>query len=993
MSANMKGWTSEIVQRFKTLLNVDDISGDVGVEYEKEAAGEGDEAKLKRAKIARNRNPTDVRAVHQALTALAFSGHKEWCAYNDDWMTSCLGEVLDDDQNAFLLSALQRAGLADLTTVVKTMAGPYATAWQQAAKSAASGGAMTAPELGAVENVESWKYSRTPGTRYYIFHDGQHLFSDDKSAPLAWWATAEDRDKQAAARAVEWENGSGIFCTSYENPAHVDNVTYVFGRSRNGPWNLDQSQAADLLAVTRHQAQESGSVAGKGSPIEPYYETGHFTKYENGTYYFGQTATTTTWYRSYQELLDALAAPTTQGARQQSVTKATTDVTEKATTGVTEKTVRPVLGDPQAAVGQMRESWSELNVVLANPVTMKSLLKQPPAVEMLDTALRNIQDRLTAIGITDMGGLRDSEMTPEVRVIIDDMEAQYPNEVFKHSMAVVSTSIMRKIKDNPTPNGYKQSGFDLEQARGNIEYQQYYVRKLIENAPSAQAELTKIVKEYAEKYGGEASWRETPKDFSRSMAKVGEYQGDASMLVDVVGARVRFPRLASVYKALDDLAFDTRLSIVRIKDRIAEATPSGNRSILLNVQVKDVWGGGGEGQIAEIKFGLSAYDEIAAVDHPLYEIRRAMRDTAREQGDRKLSPVESLIIAATEVQGRQRSDIVWNRVTAINDLHERLVDNPDVAMIGELLVTDSAKHPTNIANRLADRKTREVTINCISDLAQANELGVRGAPKSLWRTLFDYSTRYPGQGLLFQPVDPSVNKTAQGLDRTAEFQTEAKMKDPVRDVGSPASSTDRELLSEYADWLRDVVEPLVEKEVRQLAQSVEGADVNVRTKSAAGILDKVERMTTNLTGRPARPNYRTGDVIDAVGARITVPNMEGLAQILDRAQQHFGVGDSGRILEIDNMYASPKSKNPGYRVIPLVVKGEGPDGRAYTFELQLTTLRASIAADIEHNTLFKPYINLRSVPVNITGGVSSHEETIMWMMHEAAALDQKETNI
>jgi ppGpp synthetase/RelA/SpoT-type nucleotidyltranferase len=998
MSADMKDWDSQIVERFKTLLNVSDISGDV---HEEGASGEGDEAKLKRAAIARNSNPLYVQLAHKNLTALAFGDYQEWCTYeDDDWTTECLGQILDEDQNAVLLKALRGAAPLDLADAVERMAGTYAKAWQQAADNVArsteaakheateyetyqADDTTTASGLVAAENVERWKYSRTPGTRYYIVHDGEYLYSDDKNAPLAGWATDEARDAQAAARVTEWETGSGIFYTSYENPAHVNNVSYVFGESRYGPWSLDQSQAADLLADKDRQAR--AGVAGQGSSIEPYFDTGYFTKYQSDTYYFGETAGTTTWYSSYQELLDALTARTTLAGRQQNAMK--------SGTGVTEKIVKSARKGTQDEVQQMCESWSELGGVLTNPVTMKSLVKQPEAIKMLDVALQDIQARLTNAGITDMEGLRSGEMTLEVQAVIDDMKGKYPNEVFDHGMVAVSAKIVQKIKGNPSPDGYKQRGFNLEQAKGDTEYQKDYVRKLLETAPLAQAELTKIAKEYAEKYGGEASWRETPKEFTRAMAKVGEYQGDASMLVDVVGARVRFPRLASIYKALDDLESDRRLEIVRIKDRIAEATPSGNRSILMNVQVKDAWGGGGEGQIAELKFGLTAYDEIAAVDHPLYEIRRDMEDIARQQ-NRKLSPVESLIKAATEVQGRQRSELVWNRVTAGNDLHERLVDNPDVAMIGELLLTDSAKHPTNIANRLADRKTRDVTIKHISELAQANELKIPGEPKKNWRTLTDYSfSRLPGEGPLFKPVDPSINKTANGQDRAAAFQIEAKKNDPVRNVGSPASDEDKGRLAEYATWLREVVEPEVEREVRKLADLVDGAEVNVRTKSAEGILDKVERMTTNLPGRPARPGYRAGDVIDAVGARITTPGTKGLERILELVQQQFGTGDGGRILEIDNMYAAPKPKNPGYRVIPLVVKGQDPDGRAYTFELQLTTLRASIAADIEHNTLFKPYIDLKSVPANITGGISTHAETISWMMHEAAALDQKETTL
>ncbi|MFD7712328.1 hypothetical protein ACFV8W_35115, partial [Streptomyces sp. NPDC059786] len=105
-----------------------------------------------------------------------------------------------------------------------------------------------------------------------------------------------------------------------------------------------------------------------------------------------------------------------------------------------------------------------------------------------------------------------------------------------------------------------------------------------------------------------------------------------------------------------------------------------------------------------------------------------------------------------------------------------------------------------------------------------------------------------------------------------------------------------------------------------------------------------------------------------------------LAQVLEAAKRHFGVGAGGRILEIENMYAEPKEKNPAYRVIPLVVRVDVA-GVPYTFELQLTTMRASVAADLEHNTLFKPYVEMSPADAEMVKG----------MLAEAAALDQEET--
>lgn len=303
MPADLTSWSSQVLDRLKVLLNVKEISGETG---EEDTEGDGDEAKRKRAAVARNRNSQDVQAAHQALTVLAFSGYQDWCEYDDDaWLRNCLGQVLDEDQAGFLASALYEAGLIDLTTAVQLMAGPYQEAWRLAADSdAAPPGAL---ELSPAENLESWKYSRTPGTRYYIFHDGQYLYADSKDAPLAEWATAEDRDDEAAARATEWESGSGVFYTSYAEPAYVDGAAYVFGEGKDGPWILDRAQAEQLLAAAG-QSPAGAGVAAAGSPIEPYFDTGHFTRYEDGAYLFGETAAPDRWYGTYEELLDALSA-------------------------------------------------------------------------------------------------------------------------------------------------------------------------------------------------------------------------------------------------------------------------------------------------------------------------------------------------------------------------------------------------------------------------------------------------------------------------------------------------------------------------------------------------------------------------------------------------------------------------------------------------------------------------------------------------------------
>ncbi len=310
-AADMTGWDSRVAERFKVLLDVRAISGDVGGQVEDDGedgvGDDGDKAKLKRVAIVRNQNALDVQAAHDALAALAFSGYQDWCEYDDDdWLRNCLGQVLDDEQSNVLVSALENADLLGLAAAVKKMADTYVAAWERAAEHefAEADSPSGAGGLNFAENTESWKYSRTPGTRYYIFRDGLYLYSDNKDAPLAGWATAGARDDEAASRATEWESGSAVFYTPYEDPSQVGGVTHVFGRSKDGPWVLTRSQAERLLIAS---PQPPAAAVGAASPIEPYFDTGHFTKYQNDAYFFGESADTGTWHRTYQELLDTLA--------------------------------------------------------------------------------------------------------------------------------------------------------------------------------------------------------------------------------------------------------------------------------------------------------------------------------------------------------------------------------------------------------------------------------------------------------------------------------------------------------------------------------------------------------------------------------------------------------------------------------------------------------------------------------------------------------------
>jgi len=259
------------------------------------------------------------------------------------------------------------------------------------------------------------------------------------------------------------------------------------------------------------------------------------------------------------------------------------------------------------------------------------------------------------------------------------------------------------------------------------------------------------------------------------------------------------------------------------------------------------------------------------------------------------------------------------------------------------LVADD--HPLNVTDALRDPESRRQTLEIIRELAESTLLD--------GRSLLDFLQQNPGRGALYDEISAAVNELADGTTRKDAFVRQSQRDDPVRAVGASPTPEEMREVRDYARRLR-AAESVVKAELRQLVEGL-NAKLSIRTKGAAGIVDKVQRMVSGADGRPGRPNYRVGDVIDAIGARITVDSTADLGRLMERVRTHFGYGNEGRILEVQNMYARPKTHNPAYRVVPMIVRIED-GGQIYTFELQLNTRRASIAADLDHNVTYKPYI-------------------------------------
>ncbi|MEV7852758.1 hypothetical protein [Streptomyces sp. NPDC088183] len=322
--------------------------------------------------------------------------------------------------------------------------------------------------------------------------------------------------------------------------------------------------------------------------------------------------------------------------------------------------------------------------------------------------------------------------------------------------------------------------------------------------------------------------------------------------------------------------------------------------------------------------------------------------------------------AGTPETGDQSENSLADLAEALGERH------PEVASVITKLGADDANRLNVIENLKDPEGGGERTLAIIQELAEGETLG--------GRSLEEYRSENPGRGPLFEPVEHEVNYEPDGTSRKNAYVEQTKLDEPVRALGASIEDGDRDALDDYGMRLQNEVEPAVYEDVTSLLEKADDAELSIRTKSADGLVDKVNRMTEGSEGRKARPDYEIGDVIDAVGARITVEDTAQLEAVLEKSKGHFGTGEGGRLLEVENMYAEPKSGNPSYRVIPMVVAIE-VDGKPYTYELQLTTERASVAADLEHNTVYKSHIE-----------TTPEERDVMRRMQaEAAALDQEET--
>ncbi|MFD5089055.1 toxin glutamine deamidase domain-containing protein [Amycolatopsis thailandensis] len=267
--------------------------------------------------------------------------------------------------------------------------------------------------------------------------------------------------------------------------------------------------------------------------------------------------------------------------------------------------------------------------LLNNPMTIGSLLLHPEAIPLLEDALRDVEDRgHQLIDDVHQAGPGDTPLTQEQRDLANEAA---------------------DIAADVGPRDQFHAGFDRADTGDPVKIQEFLDAER-QAWPQNQGDLNRIAERIAAENNGESSGRPGPKDDDRALAKIAGYDGDASKLTDLVGAKIQFDTLADVYNALNAVMADPDLRIVSFDDRFANPQDSGYRDLQMNVRLPN-------GHVAELRLHLRHIDTVSAYEHALYEVRRDFPTYNRTlDGDnkKKLSPEQALLEAALMDRVREK---------------------------------------------------------------------------------------------------------------------------------------------------------------------------------------------------------------------------------------------------------------------------------------------------------------------------------------------------
>lgn len=288
-----------------------------------------------------------------------------------------------------------------------------------------------------------------------------------------------------------------------------------------------------------------------------------------------------------------------------------------------------------------------------------------------------------------------------------------------------------------------------------------------------------------------------------------------------------------------------------------------------------------------------------------------------------------------------RNDNLAGSLNVYDAIKGRFGENRPMTDLLTRFVGDD-KHPTNLAANLKNPETRSEVL----DELQALDSSPHPDTETFKKSVEDSKT---SDSPLMQNCDRF--NIREGKKSTEVLKEQLLAQDEVLfSTGPNPTPEQKKKLKAHARRLNRVM-PKLSQDLEGLVSDMSPGSgfptVSARTKNADGMVDKIQRMSRGNDGKAPRPDYSLADMPDALGARVVVKDAESLQKVMGRLEEKFG---EGAIFEKDNFYSNPKkqARSP-YRVVTYTVVKDGVPA-----EVQLTTLRASLAADLFHNTHYKP---------------------------------------
>lgn len=177
----------------------------------------------------------------------------------------------------------------------------------------------------------------------------------------------------------------------------------------------------------------------------------------------------------------------------------------------------------------------------------------------------------------------------------------------------------------------KLKGVAVRQPSNNLD-------ELYKQAEDADKELRKLATEIAKQTQGEPVLVRL-KSRQRAAEKVNaDYGGDASRVLDISRATIKFDTIDDLYKALAKIDSSPNIKIIRMKDRFLKPGSDGYRDLLLNLKMPN-------GFITELQLHLKQILAVKKEGHKIY--------TGMQAIDRKVE-TEKRDFTAAELEQKKR---------------------------------------------------------------------------------------------------------------------------------------------------------------------------------------------------------------------------------------------------------------------------------------------------------------------------------------------------